>query len=150
MKVKYPVSLKSWFLVVIQVLALIYLARTGPIRAEHIEFQIWQLSGLFLAISALVGLNWHSFSVFPEPKPKGQFIRTGVYAYIRHPMYAGVLMVCGSLVWEFFSWDRLVALVFLLVVFVIKILDEERFLKARFAEYRDYCENTNRLVPFIW
>lgn len=150
MKVKYPVSLKSWFLVAIQVLALIYLARTGPIRAEHIEFQIWQLSGLFLAISALVGLNWHSFSVFPEPKPKGRFIRTGVYAYIRHPMYAGVLMVCGSLVWEFFSWDRLVAFGFLLVVFVIKILAEERFLKARFAEYRDYCENTNRLVPFIW
>jgi protein-S-isoprenylcysteine O-methyltransferase Ste14 len=150
MKVKYPVSLKSWFLVVIQVLALIYLARTGPIRAEHIEFQIWQLSGLFLAISALVGLNWHSFSVFPEPKPKGRFIRTGVYAYIRHPMYAGVLMVCGSLVWEFFSWDRLAALGFLLEVFVIKILDEERYLKARFAEYRDYCEKTNRLIPFIW
>lgn len=150
MKTRYPVSVRSYFLVLIQVSALCYLAFTGPIRAEHIEFQIWQLSGLFLAISSLVGLNWHSFSVFPEPKPKARFVRTGVYAYIRHPMYAGVLLVCGSLVWEFFSWDRLLALLVLLSVLVLKIMDEENFLKARFAEYRDYCLNTNRLVPFLW
>lgn len=150
MKTKYPVSMRSYALVLIQVLALGYLAYSGPIRTEHIEFQIWQLSGLFLAISALVGLNWHSFSVFPEPKPKGRFVQGGVYAFIRHPMYAGVLIVFGSLVWEFFSWDRLLALCVLLLVFVFKILDEERLLKARFPEYRTYCENTNRLIPFVW
>jgi protein-S-isoprenylcysteine O-methyltransferase Ste14 len=147
---KYPVSFISFVLVAIQLGCLTYLGFTGPWLAVRIELQIWELSGVFLALAGLAGLHWKSFSVFPEPKPKGQLVQTGVYAFIRHPMYAGVLVVCATLIWQYFSWDRVAAGLVLMAVFLIKIWSEEKFLLAKYPEYHAYCEKTNRLIPFIW
>jgi protein-S-isoprenylcysteine O-methyltransferase Ste14 len=134
----------------IQIVSLTYLLSTGPWLTIRIELLIWQLSGAFLAISGLLGLSWHSFSVFPEPKIKGRLIKNGIYAFIRHPMYAGVLMVFGTLVLQFWSVERLVAFLFLALVFVLKIVKEEKLLAQKFPDYIDYQKNTNRLIPFLW
>lgn len=147
---KQKISLKSWILVAIQLGCLFYTYYSAPLKAIRIDLQIWELSGLFLAISGLFGLSWHSFSVFPEPKTKGRLITDGIYSFIRHPMYAGVLVVVGTLVIQFFTVPRLISLLVLAAVFIIKILDEEVFLSKRFPEYTGYQEKTNRLIPFIW
>lgn len=133
-----------------QVAGLAYLAATGPWKAQRIDFQIWELSGLFLALAGLVGLSWHSFSIFPEPKAHGRFVQSGVYAIIRHPMYAGILVICVTLVWEFWSWPRGAVALLLLVVFVLKILLEEKYMEVRFPGYTIYQKRTNRLIPFLW
>jgi len=137
-------------LVAIQVGCLVFLFTTGPVTAKRIDLQIWELSGLFLAIAGLVGLNWHSFSVFPEPKTKGRLITGGIYAYIRHPMYAGILIICGTLVIQFWSLPRLACWLVLACVFIVKILKEEKLLASRFPEFEEYKNQTNRLIPFLW
>jgi protein-S-isoprenylcysteine O-methyltransferase Ste14 len=147
---KQKISLKSWILVAIQLVCLFFVYFSAPVKAIRIDLQIWELSGLFLAISGLFGLSWHSFSVFPEPKTKGRLIKDGIYSFIRHPMYAGVLVVVGTLVIQFFTVPRLICLLILAAVFIIKIVDEEVFLSKRFPEYADYQQKTNRLIPFIW
>ena len=65
-------------------------------------------------------------------------------------MYAGVLVVVGTLVIQFFTVPRLMCLLILAAVFIFKIVDEEIFLSKRFPEYADYQQKTNRLIPFIW
>lgn len=145
---KYPV--RSWLLVAAQLACLVYLFYTGPWKAIRIDLQIWELSGVFLAVSGLFGLGRFSFSVFPEPRQKGRFVCSGIYAFIRHPMYAGILMIMATLVWQFYSWDRALCYGLLLVVFVVKIRIEERELLRRFPEYAQYQQNTNRLLPFVW
>jgi protein-S-isoprenylcysteine O-methyltransferase Ste14 len=149
-KIKEHYSIQSWILVGIQLACLAFIFFSAPWRTIRIELQIWQLSGIFLAVSGLVQLNWHSFSVFPEPKRKGRFVKSGIFAFIRHPMYAGVLIVVGSLVLQFWSWERLSAGLILALVFVLKILKEEKLLAEKYPEYIDYQKNTNRLIPFIW
>jgi protein-S-isoprenylcysteine O-methyltransferase Ste14 len=149
-RMKQKISLKSWILVAIQLGCLFYIYYSAPLKAIRIDLQIWELSGLFLAISGLFGLSWHSFSVFPEPKTKGRLITDGIFSFIRHPMYAGVLVVVGTLVIQFFTVPRLICLLILAAVFILKIVDEEVFLSKRFSEYADYQQKTNRLIPFIW
>lgn len=145
---KYP--LRSWLLVASQLACLVYLFSTASWKAIRIDLQIWELSGVFLTIAGLVGLGRFSFNVFPEPRTRGRFVRSGVFAFIRHPMYAGVLLISTTLIWQFFSWDRLVSGLILTAIFVIKIRLEEKILEAKFSEYNDYQQNTNRLIPFIW
>lgn len=147
---KNPYSLRSWTLVGIQAASLLYLSLSAPMRTIRIDLQIWQLSGVFLALAGLVRFNRHTFSIFPEPKPAGILITSGIYSYIRHPMYAGLLVLYGTLLIQFFSWPRLLILLVLAIVFVMKILKEEEFLKGKFPEYADYQQKTNRLIPFLW
>lgn len=149
MTLKLPPPL-SIFLVLLQMLALVILATTAPLKCIRVELQIWELSGIFIAVSGLVSLGRKSFSVFPEPKKKAIFIRKGIYAFIRHPMYAGLLMISICLVIQFPSPLRWVSLVVLIVVFVVKIIREEKSLVAHYPEYKDYQQQTNRLIPLIW
>jgi len=143
-------SLFSWLLVGVQIALLGYLLSSASWRAIRIDLQIWELSGAFLAISGVLGLSWHSFSIFIEPKSKGKLVRTGIFAFIRHPVYAGILMVCAALVWQFWTLPRIFAWLALLLIFIIKIRKEEAFLSKKFPEYLDYKINTNRLIPFVW
>jgi len=147
---KQSYALLSWFLVFVQLICLGFIFSSAPWRPIRVELQIWELSGAVIALSGVIGLNWHSFSIFPEPKNKGRLITTGIFAYVRHPIYAGILIVCSALVWQFWTLSRVVALLILLIVFISKILKEEIFLSKKFPEYIEYKKNTNRLIPFLW
>lgn len=147
---KESVRLSSWVLVSLQFAIIAYLLFDLNWVAYRADFQIWQLFGALLAIGGLLGLGWRSFSVFPEPKARGRLVRSGVYAYIRHPMYAGILIFCGVLVWQNFNLIRLGGYALLFLVLVIKIILEERELEKKYPEYVEYKKITNRLIPFVW
>ena len=78
-------------------------------------------------------------------------ISTGPYRIVRHPMYAGGLVMVlatpcalGSL------WALLVA-VPLCSVIVVRLLDEERYLSAHLPGYDAYCAHVRyRLLPLVW
>ena len=78
-------------------------------------------------------------------------IDTGPYAYVRHPMYAGALVLVAGLPLGLGSWIGLTTVVPLAAVLVWRLLDEERFLSSRLAGYAAYCAKTPyRLVPRVW
>ncbi len=78
-------------------------------------------------------------------------VSTGLYRFVRHPMYAGGMLgflvtplALGSL------WALLVA-VPLCGVVIARLLDEERHLLARLPGYESYCRKVRyRLVPGVW
>jgi protein-S-isoprenylcysteine O-methyltransferase Ste14 len=146
----YPVSIASAGLVILQMLALFYLAISAPLLARKLGYLLWELAGILIVISGLIGLNWKSFSVFPEPRPDGKLVTTGIYAFIRHPMYAGLLAITSVLVLDYPSWPRALALLILTIVFLIKIQKEERWLAIQYSESKDWRNKTDRLIPFLW
>ncbi|HZR06702.1 MAG TPA: isoprenylcysteine carboxylmethyltransferase family protein [Candidatus Udaeobacter sp.] len=78
-------------------------------------------------------------------------IDTGVYAVVRHPMYAGfVPMVVGPALWL----DSYVAAMLAIVpiaVLAVRSVFEERFLKRELGGYEAYTEKVRyRLIPFVW
>jgi protein-S-isoprenylcysteine O-methyltransferase Ste14 len=78
-------------------------------------------------------------------------IETGVYAVVRHPMYAGgVLFVLGIPLWLESYAGALLAIV-PLAMLPLRILFEERFLRQELRGYNAYTERVRyRLIPFVW
>lgn len=78
-------------------------------------------------------------------------IDTGVYAVVRHPMYAGaILYVVGMPLWLESYAAALLAIV-PIGVLALRCLIEERFLKRELQGYAAYMEKVRyRLLPFVW
>lgn len=78
-------------------------------------------------------------------------ISTGPYAYVRHPMYAGALLLIYGISPALGSWLGLLAAFVLTASIAVRLLDEERVLNDELPGYAGYAETTrHRLVPGIW
>jgi protein-S-isoprenylcysteine O-methyltransferase Ste14 len=78
-------------------------------------------------------------------------VDTGPYALVRHPMYAGGLIMMLGVPLALASWWGLAAFAVLKLVVVWRLLDEESFLARNLAGYDAYRGRVRyRLAPLIW
>jgi protein-S-isoprenylcysteine O-methyltransferase Ste14 len=79
-------------------------------------------------------------------------IDTGVYALVRHPMYAGgILFTFGMPLWLQSYAAFLLTLIPAAILGALRIKVEERFLQEKLPGYAAYMEKVRyRLVPYIW
>jgi protein-S-isoprenylcysteine O-methyltransferase Ste14 len=114
------------------------------------------LSDLFVLAGYLIFVrvmkeNSYASSII-ETNRDQKVIDTGPYKIVRHPMYAGILIMSiftpvalGS------YWALIPFLVGTPAVLVMRIKDEEKFLTADLPGYREYHRKTKyRLIPFLW
>jgi protein-S-isoprenylcysteine O-methyltransferase Ste14 len=145
-----PDLLKSYTLVVIQFGALLALALTGPIIARHPVLLAVELAALALAVWAIVTMRLRHINVLPDVRPDSRLVRQGPYRWIRHPMYASILLGALALVLDESTPLRWLIYVVLLVNLLVKLHYEERLLAAAFPLYTAYQEVSKRLIPFIY
>ena len=111
--------------------------------------------------NALVVLGFLSvFAVFRENSfasaiievGKGQkVVSTGPYALVRHPMYAGALLLFVGSPLALGSWWGLLLIVPMTAILIVRLLDEERYLVRNLPGYEAYCAKVRyRLVPGVW
>ena len=83
---------------------------------------------------------------------KGQkVIDTGLYGFVRHPMYAVTVWLFLSIPVVLGSWWSLLCFLPYVAVIVVRIRNEERVLAAELEGYREYMTRVKyRLLPFIW
>ncbi len=83
---------------------------------------------------------------------KGQkVITTGPYGIVRHPMYSSSLLFFGFTPLALGSFWGLVPALFLPVIFIVRLLDEEKELIENLGGYREYMQKVRyRLIPGIW
>lgn len=109
------------------------------------------LPALYLIYRATAENTFLSARVRIQTDRKQQVISTGVYGFVRHPLYLGcLLMLLGAplLVGSIFG---LVLSLVAVVVLVVRILGEEKMLVTELEGYEEYKKKvTHRLVPFIW
>ena len=96
--------------------------------------------------------NSYAAPVVKIQKARGHLVvTTGPYAYIRHPMYAGALLVIVGVALWLGSWWGLIAGLGLVVIIAIRAVLEERSLAAELDGYAGYAARTPyRLVPYLW
>ena len=86
----------------------------------------------------------------PAPiDPPKELVVSGLYNYVRNPMYVGVeLMLIGHFLW-FGFWNLLVYAAFFFAAFYIFVLlYEEPTLKKKFgAAYEEYLKRVPRWIP---
>ena len=109
----------------------------------------------------LLALGWLAiFFVFKENSftsatielaPDQKVISTGPYALVRHPMYAGGLVMLAGIPIALGSWWGLLVLVATMPALVWRLLDEEKFLARNLPGYVEYQEKVRyRLIPHVW
>ncbi|WP_421841957.1 methyltransferase family protein [Mycobacterium sp.] len=80
-----------------------------------------------------------------------QVASTGLYGLVRHPMYAGNLILMIGVPLALGSYWGLVFVVPVLIVLILRIRDEENLLGAELDGYLDYTRKVRyRLVPLLW
>jgi protein-S-isoprenylcysteine O-methyltransferase Ste14 len=78
-------------------------------------------------------------------------VATGPYRLVRHPMYAAVLVMGFAMALLLGSLLAEACMVPAVGVIVLRLLAEERYLRARLAGYAAYLDATRwRLVPGVW
>jgi len=83
---------------------------------------------------------------------KGQkAVTTGPYGVIRHPMYAGALLMLFFTPLALGSFWGLIFFFPMLAILALRIIVEEKFLSMNLPGYVSYCQKVRyRLFPFIW
>jgi protein-S-isoprenylcysteine O-methyltransferase Ste14 len=105
--------------------------------------------GLGIALLVVHQNSYAAANVTVEQDQK--LVSTGLYGLVRHPMYFGALMMSVGIPLALDSYWGLVLVVPGLLVFVYRILDEEKLLNQDLPGYRDYTQQVrSRLVPGIW
>lgn len=109
------------------------------------------LAGVGLVIWARRTLNKNYSGHLTVTSGQG-LIRTGPYRNIRHPAYAGYLLMALGISLGYSSLGGLISTLALLVPgLVYRMNFEEKMLTAHFGEpYRDYMQATKRIIPGIW
>jgi len=111
---------------------------------------------LFVAGWCIISLSFKE-NAFAAPVVKYQkerqqtVVDTGVYGIVRHPMYAGAVLVgVGMPLWlESYAAALLASI--LIGVLALRILVEEQFLRRELKGYDAYMERVRyRLIPFVW
>jgi protein-S-isoprenylcysteine O-methyltransferase Ste14 len=90
-------------------------------------------------------------SAIIEVSNEQQVITSGPYSVVRHPMYAGAILLLIFTPLALGSWVAIPFPVPLILVVAARLLEEEKFLLANLSGYEEYRQKVRyRLIPFIW
>ena len=109
--------------------------------------------GAFLAVTGVALTVWAARTMgrlltpFPKPPDDGLLIVHGPFAYVRHPVYLGLLLVFGGIALAT-SVAAAIATVVLGLLWLGKARVEERHLGALYPEYASYAGRVrSRIFP---
>jgi len=138
---------------VVQILAIAFLGvKWGYDSAlKHVRIAGW----LLLAVAAIYGLAGtlalgRNLTPFPKPSGRTRLVQRGIYALVRHPLYAAV--ICSAMGWSLLraSWPALGGSAVLALLLDAKARREEQWLRRQFPEYVSYQERVKRFLPWIY
>ncbi len=145
---------KEFFFLVVQFL----LFATYFIDIQYIEasLPLWLQYALIvpIVVAALViffGI-FHLNDNLSYEDPAGKkvvFVFKGIYNYIRHPVYLGIILGMASYALMVVSIFKLLVTILLTVVFYWKSNYEEKWLLKRYEHFREYKDRTGRFFPKI-
>src|SRR5258708_3916333 len=129
--------------------------RVGILRQRFVPQEVWigwagivlTCLGVGIAIWARywIGQNWSARVTLKEDH---RLIRSGPYAFVRHPIYTGMLFGTAGAALVTGEWRGLLAVALLLAAHSRKALREEGLLTKEFGEeYASYRQSTGFLFP---
>jgi protein-S-isoprenylcysteine O-methyltransferase Ste14 len=143
----------GWVFVACQAALLLLLILTpGPKRSVPLIVryvaQVLFVGGLSVVVIAAFGLG-RSLTPTPVPKKEGQLSTDGLFTFVRHPIYSGVMLAVIGMVLRSPSPAKIAVGLLLIVFFNVKARWEEQRLRNAYPGYSVYCERTPRFIPSL-
>lgn len=114
---------------------------------RYVAFVI-AIIGLVVIALAILQLN-KNLTPFPTPKEDGTLIQTGLYKFVRHPIYSGIILTTLGFGFYDGSFWKIAIGFSLWILFYFKSNYEEQLLSNQFPYYKEYKKNTGRFFPFL-
>ncbi|QRY48435.1 isoprenylcysteine carboxylmethyltransferase family protein [Mycolicibacterium boenickei] len=109
------------------------------------------LVALGLAAIGLVLMQNNHAAVTVRVEENQHLVSTGLYGLVRHPMYTCNALLLVGIPLALGSFWGLIFLIPGVLLFALRIQDEERVLEVELDGYRDYMQKVRyRLLPGIW
>lgn len=112
---------------------------------------IWLLLffiGYLIRIASVRRIGVISWRIYPPPK----IIKDGIYSKIRHPMYAGSLLMAFGMFGLLAGIKIAICLMFVISNFILDRIDrEEQMMLSIFGDnYGEYMKQTKMFIPYIF
>jgi protein-S-isoprenylcysteine O-methyltransferase Ste14 len=104
------------------------------------------VAGLVVMVIGATGLG-RGLTATPLPNAHAQLRNGGLYRFVRHPIYSGLLLTMASITVASGSGFRLLTLGVLVLLLTVKARWEETRLTQRFEGYASYAARTPRFIP---
>ena len=153
-----------WDKVFVAVVMLLFVVWLISMPLDAVRFGWSQMPGWLQGLGAL-GLVLSLYVVFltfrenaylalvvKVQEQRGQRVVTsGPYRYVRHPMYASMLLFLPGSALLLGSWWGLLLCLAILGLLVWRTTLEEQLLKEELAGYEEYARHVRyRLIPYVW
>ncbi|MGA2260716.1 MAG: isoprenylcysteine carboxylmethyltransferase family protein [Acidobacteriota bacterium] len=138
-------SIAGYVILVLALLALI--ARHAIFANSPATIAAQVLAGL-LMLWARLTFGLRSFHAAANPT-QGGLVTTGPYRYLRHPIYAAVLLFLSAAVLSHLSPLNAFLVLVAAIAVAMRIFAEECLLAERYPDYAAYAARTKRVIPFL-
>lgn len=131
----------------------IWMSASRRMPSEQIEVLCIPLAVIGICLIAMGAALWFG-AVFrsrvDEHIKNNTLVTTGIYAWVRNPIYSAFLIACtGVLMLANNLWLLILPLFFWLFLTVLMKCTEEKWLKNLYGqEYEEYCQKVNRCIPW--
>jgi len=105
--------------------------------------------GGLVALLAVVNLG-SNLTPLPHPKDGATLVVSGMYRFVRHPIYFGVILMAAGFALSVHGWVTLAEAAALALFFDIKSRREEIWLVNHFPAYAAYQQRVRKLIPFVY
>ena len=127
------------------------------LQARFLPVAVWPFvvdavltcAGLLFSVWArqYLGPNWSSVVTIKEGH---ELVTSGPYAWVRHPIYTGILLALWGSAMAIGEWRAIGAMALASFSFWRKLQLEERYMLQQFGlAYQTYRRNVKALIPFI-
>ena len=132
----------QFFIIILHFIQLEFLLKKEIIQVNFIFSFIGFLliiisSSVFLIAIKDLGRN---LSPFPRPLVNGNLITTGIYSFMRHPMYYSLILISFGFFITKLSFYHLCLTVSLALIIKFKIILEEKYLNKKYKNYFLYTD----------
>ncbi len=126
-----------------------------PRQSSMPVLMIGAVTAVLGAVVGLLAIAQHAASnavmpkITPEPNTAAELVQSGLYRFVRHPIYSGVLLVGWGAALAHGHPVLLLGALVLTLFFSYKSLFEERLLRQVYPDYARYMQQTGRFLP-LW
>jgi len=149
-------KINSKDIVLVSIQLVLFILFTIPVSGS-LEFLSWfknvgliaTIIGFIVLAIAILQLN-KNLSPFPTPKADAVLIQNGLYTWVRHPIYSGILiMFFGYGIYQASLYKLFITLI-IWILFYFKTQYEELQLKQKFPDYSNFKQSRGRFFPNLF
>lgn len=120
-----------------------------PLVLRQIFSWLFLLASVYYVIAAIILYHKHT-SHGPNFENSTRLVTTGLYHYVRHPMYGSLLFLGWGMLLKSLTWQSIVLLgIITIALFITCKVEEKEMIKKFGGEYKDYMLKTKMWIPRV-